>query len=136
MATGENFAGTAYISDSRIALMLVFAGPLPFALPKMVICTCSNCITKHVVINGVRQPGCSVSTSTRLEHKKKASKVFQAAVKPSSRSSNKPSPPVEKVKGTLLALNIHCIMVNSYLELTLETSSIVKLCCTLVIWLN
>ncbi|KAE9390228.1 hypothetical protein BT96DRAFT_946277 [Gymnopus androsaceus JB14] len=69
---------------------------------------------KQVIINGVSQPGCNVSASTRIEHEKRAAKVFQAAVKPQSQSPLKPSP-IEKVT---------------------DTSSIVNLCCTLVIWLN
>ncbi|KAE9397900.1 hypothetical protein BT96DRAFT_921116, partial [Gymnopus androsaceus JB14] len=58
----------------------------------MVICTCSYCRNKQVIINGVSQPGCNVSASTRLEHEKRAAKVFQAAVKPQSQSPLKPSP--------------------------------------------
>ncbi|KAE9395269.1 hypothetical protein BT96DRAFT_922907 [Gymnopus androsaceus JB14] len=43
----------------------------------MVICTCSYCRTKQVIINGVSQPGCNVSASTRLEHEKRAAKCFR-----------------------------------------------------------
>lgn len=102
----------------------------------MVICTCSYCRTKQVIINGVSQPGCSVSASTRLDHEKKAAKVFQAAVKPQSQSPVKPSHSIEKATGLLQISELQCTGIDPYTELTLDTSSIVNLCCTLVIWLN
>lgn len=114
---------------------------LPFGLLcflhvfKMVICTCSYCRAKQVIVNGVSQPGCNVSAFTRLKHEKRAKRGSQGAVKPQSQSPSKP-PHVEKSTGLLQVLELQYSRIDPHIELTLDTSSIVNLCCTLVIWLN
>lgn len=102
----------------------------------MVICTCVYCRTKQVTINGVSQPGCEVSNTTRLDHEKKARGTFEAAVKRQTPSSI-PKSPAEVSRGAVPAICAQCIFLMAWnTELVIDTSFIINLCCTLVVWLH
>ncbi|KAJ7627221.1 hypothetical protein FB45DRAFT_868456 [Roridomyces roridus] len=65
------------------------APPEPPAPPPQVICTCLYCSTQTVVVNGISQPGCEVSSNTRTDHLKKAAKKKKATTQ---RSKEQPPP--------------------------------------------